>query len=320
MNTTLERLAPVEFRMAGGTLTGTAIHYGQKAQDRAEMFVPGAFVSGLETAALNLQHDREHLIAEQPNELTFTDTVRSLAVRATLRPDSAEARLVARGALRGLSVEFVALEESRDNGLRVVTKAHLAGVGLVDRGSYLTDDLEIRQRMEKAWLTATIPTGKTMECRCQGPDCQDVEFAEGAFDDLGKTGDVLAVGGGGYSNVLGSLRRGTLVTRKTSKGLQVGLTNAETETTRRVIEGARVAPVYVRPILDLELSEFVDVAATRHFSKANTRAFLVKPTDATSGHAPAKIVEDVLEEIAKLPTKLEDVVNWIVEGRRRIWL
>ena len=156
MNTTVEQSAPVEFRMTGGTLTGTAIGYGERAQDRAEMFLPGSFISGLDTAALNLQHDREHVIAEQPDELAFTNSVRSLALRAQLRPDSAEARLVSRGALRGLSVEFVAIEERQDRGLRVISKAHLAGVGLVDSGSYRTE-VEIRQRMASAWFRATFP-------------------------------------------------------------------------------------------------------------------------------------------------------------------
>lgn len=187
MNTTVEQPAPVEFRMTGRTLTGTAIRYSERAQDRAEMFLPGSFISGLATAALNLQHDREHVIAEQPDALAFTNSVRSLALKAQLRPDSAEARLVARGALKGLSVEFVAIEERQDSGLRVISKTHLAGVGLVDSGSYRTE-VQIRQRMAGAWFRATIPTETTMQCRCQGPTCTDVTFDQGAFDDVGKGG------------------------------------------------------------------------------------------------------------------------------------
>ena len=301
MNTTVEQSAPVEFRMTGGTLTGTAIRYGERAQDRAEMFLPGSFISGLDTAALNLQHDREHVIAEQPDELAFTNSVRSLALRAQLRPDSAEARLVSRGALRGLSVEFVAIKERQDRGLRVISKAHLAGVGLVDSGSYRTE-VEIRQRMAGAWFRATIPTERTMQCRCQGPTCTDVTFDQGAFVDVGEGGDVLAVGGGGFSNVLGSLKRGTLLVCQTKKGLQVGLTNRETDTARRIAESGGVAPIYARPILDLDASDFVDEGTTRRFTRAQVRAILIKSTDADQGHIPA--------EIEGIP----------LEARRRLWL
>ena len=289
MNTDIEHLAPVEARMAGGDLHGTIISYGEIARDRPEMFLPGAFVSGLDTGALNLQHDREHVIAEQSNGLTFTDTVRSLDLRAQLRPDSAEARLIRRKALQGLSVEFVALEDRRDNGLRVVSKAHFAGVALVDSGSYRSN-LELRARMTDAWFLAEIPLGGSMECRCQGPDCTDVEFEAGAFDEmLADDGEVLAVGGGGFSNVLGSRKRGTLLLDKADDSLKVGLTSEHTETARQIVENARVAPIYARPILDLEASEYIDEGTTRKSSRANVRAILVKPTDADRGHTPAKI-------------------------------
>ena len=156
------------------------------------MFVSNPWATGLDTASLNLQHDREHVIAEQPESLTFSESPRGLSLRAQLRPDSAEARLVARRALQGFSVEFVALDETQDRGMRVITRAHLAGVALVDRGSYDTS-VELRARMRKAWFTATIPTRSEMSCRCQGPECSSVRFEPGSFD-LGE-GDTLAVGG-----------------------------------------------------------------------------------------------------------------------------
>ncbi len=296
----VEYARPVEVRASGGgVLVGEALPYGERARDRPEMFSPSAFVSGLDTAALNLQHDRERLIAEQPGALTFTDTPQSLRLKAELRPDSAEARLVRRGALRGLSVEFVALSERRERGVRVITEAHLDGVALVDLGSYRTE-VEVRE-WEEAWLTATIPTESELECLCQGGDCTDVEFGDGAFEDLGASGDILAVGGGGFANVLGSARRGTLITRNTRRGLQVGLTEPNTETARRVVESARVAPIYARPILDLERSEFADEGTLRRFSRASVRAILIKPTDSARGHIPAEI-------------------EGVTEGRRRLWL
>ena len=276
---TFERSEPVEIRMAdSGVLRGHPMTYRALARDRAEMFLPGSFVSGLEAAALNLAHDRGLVIAEQPAALTFTDSPERLSLRAQLRKDSAAHRLVQRGTLKGLSVEFRAIEESRNaDGVRVISAAHLAGVGLVDSGSYKTD-LELRARggfrVRDSWFRSRIPYRRTMQCRCQGPTCSSVEFEAGAFDDLGDTGDVLAVGGGGFGNVLGSLKRGTLVIEKGKAGLDIGLTNAETETARRIIESGKVAPIYARPILDLETSEYADVGASASFPKHRFGRFL----------------------------------------------
>ena len=128
-----------------------------------------------------------------------------------------------------------------------------------------------------------------MQCECQGPTCTDVEFEPGAFTDLIERRDVLAVGGGGFANVLGSTRRGTLLVEQTDKGLRVGLVNAQTDTARRVIEAAAVADVYVRPLIDMEQSEFEDEGATRRFTRAVTRALLIKPTPNSKGHRPARI-------------------------------
>ena len=291
MTTSVERSAPVEFRMSRGMLTGTVIPYNRRAKDRPEIFESEAFVSGVDGAALVLQHDRDRVIAAQPEALTFTDTPLSLSLRALLPPDGAEARLVRRQALRGLSVGFRSIEERQENGLRVITRAHLDHVALVDSGSYPTTEVEIRQAFDDVgtWLKAMIPTGigRPMACRCQGPDCDSVQFESGSLD-LGE-GDTLAVGGGGYANVLGSRKRGTLITEITEKGMRVGLTARDTETARRVIENAKVAPIFVRPLLDLDQSEYVDEDRVRTFSRASVRAFLIKPTDAAEGHRPAEI-------------------------------
>ena len=294
LNTVIEHALAVELRASGGMLTGEALPYGQPAQDRPEMFVSNPWATGLDTASLNLQHDREHVIAEQPDALTFTESPRGLSLRAQLRPDSAEARLVARGALQGLSVEFVSLDETQDRGMRVITRAHLAGVALVDRGSYDTT-VELRARLDKAWFLATIYTSEPMACNCQGPECDRVQFEPGSFD-LGE-GDTLAVGGGGFSNVLGSLNRKTLIAAETEKGLEIGLTDDSTVTAKRIISDAAVADMYARPILDLEASEYTDEAGLRTFTTAKVRAILIKPTDTIEGHEPAA-----------------------VEPRRRLWL
>ena len=115
-------------------------------------------------------------------------------------------------------------------------------------------------------------------------------------------GEILAVGGGGFGNILGSRKRGTLLLEATRRGLMVGLTKRDTATARAVAEAATVAPIYARPILDMDESEWEDQGRTRVFTKAAVRAILVKPTDADKGHIPATI-----EGVA-------------AEPRRRLWL
>ena len=292
-----ERAAAVEFRFSGRTLTGPAVRYNERAQDRNEMFKAGAF-SPLGDVDLNLQHDGERIVATtRDGSLRLHDTAEALHVEADLRADSAELRLVQRRALRGLSVEFRAIEEQNRGGLRVLTRADLPAVGLVDEGSYRTG-VELRQ-FENAWLTAIVPTRSALSCECSGPSCDSVFFEPDSFA-LDDGGDVLAFGGGGAQNILGSLNRGTLLVETTDDGLRVGLTERGTDTARRITEDARAAPMYVRPILDLDQSEYVEVERLRTFSRASVRAFVVKPTSASTGHRPAVIDG--------------------VESRRRLWL
>ena len=147
--------------------------------------------------------------------------------------------------------------------------------------------VELRAQLEKSWFLATIYTSEPMACNCQGPECDRVQFQPGSFD-LGE-GDTLAVGGGGFSNVLGSLKRKTLIAQETSAGLEIGLTNPDTETARRIISDAAVADMFARPILDLEASEYTDLDGLRTFTTAKVRAILIKPTDTIEGHQAAVV-------------------------------
>ena len=290
MNTDIEYTSAVEVRASGGLLTGQAVPYGEAARDRPEMFLPGSFITGMDTAALNLQHDRSIVIAEQPKNLTFTDGLRGLDLRAQLHPDGAAARLVDRGALRGLSIEFVALDETVDRRMRVIKVAHLAGVALVDSGSYDTP-VEMRARMKDAWLQASIPTERTMACECVGPDCTQVLFLPNSFDT--DQPEILAFGSGGAQAVLGSKKRGSLLLNATKKGLQVGLTEM-TEAGRRVRSDAAAVRMLARPILLAEESIFSEADGVRTYEKAKVRAVLVGPASADEGHIPA-VIEGVPE-------------------------
>ena len=254
----LEHGGPVEVRVAGRTLHGS-IPYGVRATDRAERFAAAAFVSGLDTARLNLQHDSTVIVAEQPDTLTLSDGPQALELRADLRPGAALS-LLRRGRLTGLSPEFIAIDEHRADGDRIIDRAHLAGVALVDSSSYPTT-VELRQGADW-WLSAQVPYNRRLQCTCQGGACDSVEFSPGAFDTL-RDRNVVAIGGQGFSSVLGSKRRGNLILRFRKKVMEIGLTNRDTEAAKLVAENAKGAAILVRPMIDLDGSEYIDEGPVR---------------------------------------------------------
>ncbi len=297
----LEHGGPVELRIAGRTLRGV-IPYETRATDRAERFAAGVFVSGLDTARINLQHDPAVVVAEQPHTLTLTDSPQALELRAELKPGAALS-LLRRGRLTGLSPEFIAIDEHRADGVRVIDRAHLAGIGLVDSSSYPTT-VELRQGADW-WLSAQVPYNRRMECTCQGGACDSVEFSPGAFDDL-QDRNVVAIGGQGFNSVLGSKRRGNLILRFRDKMMQVGLTDRDTEAAKLVAENAKGAAVLVRPMIDLDGSEFIDEGPVRKFSRAEVTALLVKASPYDKGHIPATV--DGLETRNRIN---RDMYRWL---------
>lgn len=141
------------FRVAGRTLTGTAIRYGDVAPEFSERFMPGAFGDVPETLPLNLQHDASIIVVP---EVGLSDSNRALEVRAHLPEGSAAVELVRRGALTGFSIEFRSRSERREGGIRVIERAELAGLALVDRPAYAGSAAEVRSarsiRGRRLWL------------------------------------------------------------------------------------------------------------------------------------------------------------------------
>ena len=164
----------------------------------------------------------------------------------------------------------------------MIERAELPAIGLVDSGSYRTS-VEVRQG---AWLSASIAYGTTMDCRCQGPDCDQVVFEPGS---LQVPDEVLAINGPA-TRVLGSRKRGTLIVDENDQGLHVELMGDDTTiVAREVKDQAKVAPIYVRPILDTTDSEYHEEGRVRRFTRAPVRALLVKATEADGGHIPAAV-------------------------------
>ena len=144
------------FRVAGRTLSGTALRYGDVAPEFRERFVPGAFGEDLPAIALNLQHDARMVIAE-PGAFVLADGPRELSVRADLAEGSAALALVRRGALNGFSIEFHSLAERIESGIRVVERAELTGIALVDKGAYPQSKVQVRASAAHAPRCAILP-------------------------------------------------------------------------------------------------------------------------------------------------------------------
>lgn len=230
----VEHRAGCEFRVAGRTLSGTVLRYGDLSPEWRERFEPGS-LSPVPAVPLNLQHDSRMTVLGA-GEFVLSDGPRALSIRAELPARSAALALVRRGALNGFSVEFHSRAERREFGVRVIERADLVGIGLVDRPSYPGSTAEVRRMLESrapsqtigpgrggygnAWARSSIRTdslAKSCKCLPSESKCRRVKFKPGAFDrtvrevEAGRH-DVLAHAGGYRAErVLGDTRSRALI-------------------------------------------------------------------------------------------------------------
>lgn len=132
-------------RRGPGRLYGVLMRYGTPGENGGERFDAGALRWPDDGVVLRRQHDPRGPIARVVPETRGGDVV----IDAVL-PDSTAGRDAAvevrSGLLRGLSVEFRALRQRYDRGVRVITDALLTGAGLVDAPSYPASTAEVRRR------------------------------------------------------------------------------------------------------------------------------------------------------------------------------
>ena len=130
-----------QLRLSGNTLTGVAVRYNEVSPQFRERIQSGAFSPLPSTIPINLQHDANiKLVANA----TLTDTDTELRVSAELPPQSGYLELVKRQSLNGFSIEFIPETERMDDGIRVIEKAKLTAVALVDIGAYPSARPEVR--------------------------------------------------------------------------------------------------------------------------------------------------------------------------------
>lgn len=125
-------------------LDGVAIRYGDTAKmpwGDSERFEAGAFGSlSRQDIILNVQHDRGRMLARtNGGGLEVRDSYKELRVIAEL-PATREAddtlELARKKILRGFSIEFLPRETRRENGVRIIEKAELRNIAVVDRPAY----------------------------------------------------------------------------------------------------------------------------------------------------------------------------------------
>ena len=133
------RAIEIEPRGYADKVEGVVIRYGDVAHvgNLHERFLPGAFGSSLESDAIrvNFQHSRDRPLAVP----AFIDSQTELRAVFDL-PETSDGRdakeLMRQKVLTGLSVEFTPEQERFEGGVRVIERATLHGLALVDYPAY----------------------------------------------------------------------------------------------------------------------------------------------------------------------------------------
>ena len=230
------------------------MEYGCEAQipgvgrERFSVFAFDRYLRSGRGTRLNLQHDDALTIGSTADVLTLADSPAELRMVATLPSGDAYdsvLSLVGDGLTRGLSVEFRALNERLTNGVRVIQRATLPALGIVDDPAYPASGVEVRRRGrglsgEYRYNTdrVTRDRGRRRKVRVSSGafSWQMERFAElqaelnesiaeaiesGAADAVrDRAREVQLLAGRSYEQPLASLRRGTLTLEDTPDALK----------------------------------------------------------------------------------------------------
>ena len=266
-------------------LQGVIMTYGEVANGD---YGPERFASGaleFSDVVLNRQHQRVVPLARTGGGLELREVEGKLVMRADL-PDTQDARdtveLVRKKVLRGLSVEFKSLQEHIENGVRVITKAALSGIGVVDTPAYSGSVVEARRRFGFiGTVKGYIPKGTKLDCRCKdGCDSAVIEDAEFPETVVGVRGN--------YGEALGSTRRGTLRVnpRKDGSGWDVEQDLPDTQQARDLMASSKSADIYARPFMDAQKSDVFIEGTTATYKNGVVRAIVFETTDQSKGWTP----------------------------------
>ena len=138
----------VEIREVEGKptrLVGTLLPFNVRAKDRPEMFLTNSVSWPTDGVVLRRQHNRsEPILKFVPVEAGGQLTVDTLIPETRAGADALAE--VKSGLLSGLSVEFRAVKQVVEGGIRKISEAVLVGAGLVDSPSYSQAVVEARAK------------------------------------------------------------------------------------------------------------------------------------------------------------------------------
>ena len=261
-----------ELRSTGRVIEGRAIAYGDVARTvfGPERFEAGAFgdVSNADVI-LNASHRRDRPLARTGGGgLRLTDGPEALDVRAEL-PATRDAddaiENIRRKIYRGLSIEFEPTAERMAAGVRVIERANLSGMGIVDRPAYKSATVSARAEVrqdgdglvgvfvyDKDAIISDRSDTEGTEQR-QGPGVRKQRVMPGAFrfaiDDPEREINLLM--GRDYDRPLGSKQSGTLQLNDTPEALRFSvetLPNTSYVSDLRAMLSARAAEFSVAPL------------------------------------------------------------------------
>ena len=201
----------------------------------------------------------------------------------------------------------------------MVSKAVLAGVGLVAHPSYEGSKAEVRAGS----MTATIPYGSQADCECHESGTRTrspctIEIQGVSFDE---SRDVLATAGR-LENAIASKRAGSLALEETDAGLQVSIGADVLEATaagRELVKTASVVPVFARPLFNQAESDWTERGGVAVYRDMRITGVLVKPTFNDKGWKPVEFAGQRREAIREpLPGPVLKIPK--PNGRARPWL
>ena len=296
-----------EIRSEGRVLEGDAIRYGDVANFPwgRERIQPGAFVP-LGSVILNRQHDRKTPLARTGGGgLSLEDSHESLRIRAEL-PDVPSANetlsLVRSKILRGLSIEFFPVSERQKGDLRIIEKARLVGVAVVDDPQYPQSEVaarakalelaESRARSGRS-LSFRIPSGRKLACRCSGAGCKFAKFQAEAIGEamdkvFARVSEEITASFTSYENPIAALSKGT-IRRRGKLGATIDIPTGQAGDA--VLQAHENTGVIVRPFLDEIESRGKRVGDTMEYEKARIRSFIISATDQREGWPSAELID-----------------------------
>ena len=308
------RYCEVEYRAAAGTIEGTAIDYSDAAripgpggEVMLERVQTGAFGT-IGDVILNLQHDRQRPIARTGGGLELRDSPEAL--RATVQlPDTTDGRdariLLTRKVLRGLSVEMIVQDDEFRGVERIIKRAELKGLALVDRPAYECSVAALKRWSEvedRAAFTGsyTMDTAETISDAPGRAVVRKRRFQPGAFDASVADPDheIGLLTSRNPNDAVASKRSGTLSIERDGASLLVTASSVADTGPWRDLVARREAglSLALKPVIKADSGDFEDIpedpadgsALIRTYTAAKLLGFMVTPRP-TKGAAPSEM-------------------------------